>query len=187
GETLSSIAARYGSTVPALARLNHIRDPNLIVAGTTLKVPGSAQATGGGGGEQAPAAAPATSVEASIERHAASHGLEVSLAKAVAWQESGWQQDVVSPAGARGVMQVMPGTADWVNSALGGGHNLNVDSADDNVHLGVMYLKHLTSTMPTLRKALAAYFAGPGSIGRSLSGDQRHYVDNVLALRAQFE
>jgi N-acetylmuramoyl-L-alanine amidase len=187
GDTLSSIASRYGTSIKALVRLNHIRDPNFIVAGTTLKVPGGVATGGGSGGEQAPVAAPASSIEAAIERHASSHGVEVALAKAVAWQESGWQQDVVSSAGARGVMQVMPATAEFVNSHLGGGHQLDVDAADDNVHLGVMYLKHMTATMPTLRKALAAYFAGPGNIGSRLNSAQRQYVDNVLALRAEFD
>ena len=39
-----------------------------------------------------------------------------ALALAVAWQESGWQGRVVSSAGAVGVMQLLPPTADWVSA-----------------------------------------------------------------------
>ena len=84
-------------------------------------------------------------------------------------------------------MQVMPATARWVNRSLGGGgHRLRVRSSDDNVHLGVMYLRHLTATMGSLRRALAAYYSGPGSVGKRLNAGQRRYVRNVLALRERF-
>ncbi|MGH2819365.1 MAG: LysM peptidoglycan-binding domain-containing protein, partial [Actinomycetota bacterium] len=178
GETLSSIAARYGTSATALARINDLRNANLIVAGTRLDVPGGAPATA-----SPTAAPPAVSIEqvaASLENQALAHGVDLDLVKAVAWQESGWQQDVVSSAGAIGVMQVMPGTARFVNRVLGGG-SLDVREADDNVHLGVMYLHHLLSTMATERDALAAYLAGPGNVGRKLTREQRRYVDAVQA------
>jgi soluble lytic murein transglycosylase-like protein len=180
GETLSSIAARYGTSVNSLARANRISDPNLIVAGTKMKVPG------GGVGTSAPLEAASTSsIQASLESQSSSHGVDTSLTKAVAMQESGWQQNVRSSAGAIGVMQVMPDTAKFVNRSLGG-HNLNVRKADDNVHLGVMYLRHMMKTMGSTRKALAGYFAGPGNVKRRLSRSQKHYVDNVQAIRNRF-
>jgi N-acetylmuramoyl-L-alanine amidase len=179
GETLSAIATRYGTSVVALARVNRISDPNLIVAGTKLKVPA------GGSGMAVLESAPASSIESSLENQSASHGVETSLTKAVAWQESGWQQNVRSKAGAIGVMQVMPDTAKFVNRSLGGGR-LNVRKADDNVHLGVMYLSHMLKMMGSRRKALAAYFAGPGNVKARLSRSQRHYANNVLAIRNRF-
>jgi LysM repeat protein len=180
GETLSAIAARYGTSVAALARVNRISDPNLIVIGTKMKVPG------GNLGTSAPLESASTgSIESSLESQSSSHGVDTSLTKAVAMQESGWQQDVRSEAGAIGVMQVMPDTAKFVNRSLGG-HNLNVRRADDNVHLGVMYLRHMMRTMGSTRKGLAAYFAGPGNVKRRLSRSQRHYADNVLAIRNRF-
>jgi LysM repeat protein len=181
GETLSGIAARYGTSVARLARANGLRNPNLIVAGPRLKVPGGS----GAGPFVPPPPAPESAIAASLVNQARSHGVEVSLVQAVALQESGWQQDVVSSAGALGVMQVMPGTARYVNRSLGGGH-LNVRAADDNVHLGVMYLRHLLDTMPTSRKALAAYLAGPGNVGRKLTPGQRHYVDAVEAIQSRY-
>jgi soluble lytic murein transglycosylase-like protein len=105
--------------------------------------------------------------------------------KAVAWQESGWRQNVRSSAGAIGVMQVMPATAHWVNDILGG-HNLDIHVADDNIHLGVMYLRHVLDSMGSVRRALAAYYSGPGAVKKHLNRGQKAYVDNVLALRGRF-
>jgi membrane-bound lytic murein transglycosylase D len=56
GETLSGIAARYGTSTATLARLNGLSSSNRIRAGQVLKVPGS----GGGGDSPAPSAAPAS-------------------------------------------------------------------------------------------------------------------------------
>jgi LysM repeat protein len=178
GDTLSGLAARFGTSIAALARANRLRNPNVIVIGTRLRIPG-------GSGAATPSSRPApTSIAASLDRQARTHGVDPALVKAVAWQESGWQQDVRSRAGAIGVMQVMPATARWVNGYLGG-HDLDVRVADDNVHLGVMYLRHLLGAMG-VRRALAAYYSGPGAVGPRLNLLQRSYVNNVLALREQY-
>lgn len=176
GETLSELASRYRTSVRRLARRNHLADPNLVVAGSRLKVPAPSGA---------PAPVPVASVESSLEHHAATHGVDAHLVKAVAWQESGWQQDVVSSAGAIGLMQVMPGTARYVNRSLGGG-SLKVRKADDNVHLGVMYLRRMLRNMGGERRALAAYYSGPGNVGRKLKRYQKAYVRSVTALKRRF-
>jgi N-acetylmuramoyl-L-alanine amidase len=176
GETLSGIAARYGTTSQALARANRIKDVDLIVAGTKIRVPASTGAS---------VAAPASGIEVTLEDEARSRGLDSSLVKALAWHESGWQQDVVSERGAVGVMQVLPGTARYVNGYLGGGR-LDLATAEDNVRLGVIYLEHLLETMPSQGKALAAYLSGPGAVGRRLEGYQRHYVKTIEALKPRF-
>ena len=180
GDTLSSIAARFGTSVRALARVNRLADANLIVIGQRLRVPGGPSVPGA-----SPPAAPRQQVESSLERQAAAHEVNTALVKAVAWQESGWRQDAVSHAGAVGVMQVMPGTARFVNKVLGGG-NLDLRVGDDNVHLGVMYLHHMLTTLPSESKALAGYYSGPGAIGRRLKGYQKHYVRAVQALKRRF-
>jgi LysM repeat protein len=179
GETLSSIAARYRTSVTALAHVNHLKDANLIVVGARLKVP-----SGRSGLTAASDASPGT-VEGSLVHEAVVHGVSPSLVKAVAWEESGWRQDVKSSAGAIGVMQVLPGTAQFVNRVLGGGH-LKVHKMADNVHLGVMYLHHLLETQPSERKALAAYNSGPGNVGPRLKKWQRPYVRTVEALKQRF-
>src|SRR5687767_11076161 len=180
GETLSQIASKYGTTVSAIARANKLANPNLIVVGARLRVP----ARGRGSVASAPTPS-APSIAASLDHQARTHGVSPALVKAVAWQESGWQQNVRSSAGAIGVMQVMPATARWVNQVLGG-HNLDIHVADDNIHLGVMYLRHMLDSMGSVPRALAAYYSGPGSVGRRLNRGQRDYAANVLALRNRF-
>jgi N-acetylmuramoyl-L-alanine amidase len=174
GETLSHIAARYGVSVQTLARANGISNPNFIVAGTSISIPG---ATSSG----VPAAVSSTEVGYLLEQEAVANGVDPSLIKAMAYQESGWQQDVVSSAGAIGVMQVMPGTARWVNKVLLGGASLNVRHAQDNIKMGVSYMRYLLSIMPTQDQALAAYYSGPGNVGSKLRRYQRVYVKAVNA------
>jgi soluble lytic murein transglycosylase-like protein len=181
GETLSSIAARYGSSVSAIARRNRLSNPNMVIAGTRLRVPGGRSSSG----STAPSAASTVSISASLYRQSVSHGVDPSLVKALAYVESGWRQNVVSSAGAVGVMQVLPSTARYINGSLGG-HNLNVRVADDNVHLGVMYLRHLIRTMGSEKRALAAYYTGPGNVGRRLNGAQRWYVRTVMSHRDRY-
>jgi LysM repeat protein len=186
GENLSTIAARYGVTVAGLAAANHLQDPNLIVTGQTLTIPSGGAARSGAAPVATSGGTSSSSPVADVlEEQAARHGLDDSLVKAVAWQESGWHQDAVSDAGAVGVMQVMPDTAHYVNESLGGGH-LNVHKTEDNVALGVTYLDHVIGQMPTEDKGLAAYYTGPGNVGRRLTGVQRQYVRSVQALRSRF-
>ncbi|MEA2499872.1 MAG: hypothetical protein QOH26_2277 [Actinomycetota bacterium] len=182
GENLSAIAAKYGVTVEALAHANHLADPNLIVSGSKLRIP-----RGSGAATRSSSAPVSTSsgVEGLLEHHAARHGVDESLVKAVAWQESGWHQNVVSSAGAIGVMQVMPDTADYVNESLGGGHR-NVRKANGNIALGVTYLDHVIDIMPSEEHGLAAYYTGPGNVGSTLSGIQKDYVRSVEALKQRF-
>jgi LysM repeat protein len=179
GDTLSSIAARFGTSVGTLARANDLADADLILAGRRLRVPVSPPL------HRAPAPVSQPDIEASLESQASAHGVDGALVKAVAWQESGWRQEVVSHAGAVGVMQVMPKTARFVNRVLGG-HNLDLHRGDDNVHLGVMYLRHMLDTMPSESKALAGYYSGPGAVGRRLKRYQRPYVRAVQALKRRF-
>ncbi|MQB00476.1 MAG: LysM peptidoglycan-binding domain-containing protein [Actinobacteria bacterium] len=182
GETLSSIAGRYKTSVGRIARMNRISNVNFISIGQKLKVPGGSVANRGATGS------PSGSVSNSLTHHARSHGLDVSLVKALARLESGWNQKAVSSAGARGVMQVMPGTARYINRVLGGGGHrpLRLRDMDDNVHLGVMYLRHMLAIMPTQNKALAAYYSGPGNVKRRLDRRQRWYARTVQGLRSRF-
>jgi N-acetylmuramoyl-L-alanine amidase len=181
GETLSSIAARYGTTVDRLAKANELDDPNMIVIGQTLNVPGSSAV----GIDAAPTTPTPNNVEAILETQARAKGLDDSLVKAVAWQESNWRQEARSSTGAIGVMQVMPDTAKFVNEVLGTG-NLNVRDAADNVELGVTYLDHVIDGQGDERKGLAAYYSGPGNVGKRLKGYQKDYVDSVQELRERF-
>lgn len=115
-----------------------------------------------------------------VEREARSQGLDPALAMAVVEAESSWRVDAVSPKGAMGLMQLMPGTA----------RMLGVDDPFDpeqNVWGGVRYLKMMVDRYGgRLDLALAAYNAGPGAVDR-YGGippyeETRSYVEKVLRL-----
>jgi Putative peptidoglycan binding domain/Transglycosylase SLT domain/LysM domain len=176
GETLSGIAARAGTTVAALARRNRL-DPNrFLLVGTKLVLPMS-------GGSATPASRGA--VEASLGRWAAHYGISEDLVRALAWQESGFQNDVRSRAGAVGVMQVLPATRAFVEGVLIG--EPVPRTMDGNVRLGVAYLHHLLHRLGfDMRLAVGAYYQGPASVQRrGLMRRTRHFVANVLALRGR--
>ena len=118
---------------------------------------------------------------------AAQSGAPSSLAAAIAWQESGFNNAMISPANARGVMQVMPGTWSWVQSNLSS-TRLDPASPTDNVKAGSLYLAHLlreTNGDPAL--AAAGYYQGLASVRRiGMLPETQRYVANVLALRGRF-
>jgi LysM repeat protein len=202
GDTLSGIAARAGVSTEQLAWMNGLGPNSYVITGTPLKLP-----TGSGAG--ASGTAPASSstsqpkaayvppasptptathtTSAEIGSIAAQHGVPGSLASAVAWQESGFNNAAVSAANARGVMQVMPGTWQWVQQNLADGR-LDPASAHDNVQAGVLYLRQLLQdTGGDQRTAIAAYYQGLGSVRKiGMLPETRRYVANVLALRSRF-
>jgi LysM repeat protein len=176
GETVGGIAARSGTTVAAIAQLNAIKNANLVVAGQVLRLP--AEAVGTDDGPPPPSRA---EVAALLDAAAARHGVARSLLRAVAWQESGWNQSLSSPAGAIGVMQVMPETAAWAGPALLG-RAVDPLIASDNVDVGAALLAHLIRTEGGVRAALAGYNQGPASVDKNgLFKETRAYVEAVLA------
>ena len=110
-----------------------------------------------------------------------------SLAAAISWQESGFNNAMVSSANARGVMQIMPGTWAWVQSSLAS-RALSPSSPQDNVHAGSLYLAHLLrQTGGDEALATAAYYQGLSSVRRiGMLPETRQYVNNVIALRSRF-
>ena len=97
------------------------------------------------------------------------HQLDEAWVYGLIRQESRFIADIKSHAGAAGLMQLMPATADWVAKQLGIQNfrqNIVVD-VNTNLRLGTYYLKHVLSTLdnqPLL--ASAAYNAGPGRAKR---------------------
>lgn len=179
-DTLSAIAAQHGVTVDALVAANDLADPDRILVGDELTIPDPPDTPAAG------ADAPAD-VEQLLERTAREYGWSPRFVKAIAWQESGWQQDQVSSAGAIGIMQVMPGTGEFVSRELAG-RDLDLDDPADNVEAGVRFLDYLwqlTDGDPEL--TLAGYYQGLASVSQNgWYDDTERYVDNVLALRDRF-
>lgn len=194
GDALARIARRHGVTVAVLQEANGLADPDHIRPGQVLRIPvatdaatpGAAATTPRGG----PPAAAAGRAEAGriIETVARRYGWNPAFVKAVAWQESGWQMGRVSSTGAVGIMQVMPGTGEFVSRRLVR-RTLDLRDPVDNVTAGVAFLDHLHDlTDGDVERTLAGYYQGLASVrrnGRYASTDA--YIANVLALKARFE
>lgn len=124
-----------------------------------------------------PSEAPAQ-FRALVEQTARRYGLDPSLVDAVVRAESGYDPDATSPAGAVGLMQLMPATA----RALG---VLDPYDPAQNVDAGVRYLRGLLDRFGDVGLALAAYNAGPGAVARYGGippyAETRAYVVRVLS------
>jgi soluble lytic murein transglycosylase-like protein len=121
-----------------------------------------------------------------IERVSREHGWNPAFVKAVAWQESGWNNSVVSHAGAIGIMQVLPETGQRVARSYG--RTLDLRDPEDNIRAGVLFLDELYSlTGRDARMTLAGYFQGLANVRRNgMFTATERYIDNVLALRERF-
>ena len=97
---------------------------------------------------------------AKVQELAARYDLSPALIEAVVWQESRWRTAARSTAGARGLSQLMPGTA----QSLG----VNPDDPLANLEGGARYLRYLLDRFDgDIEKALAAYNAGPGRVDQA--------------------
>ena len=193
GDTLSGLAASSGVAAGAIAAMNGLAPDAQLIAGTALKLPTGAPAAAMPSPapttvpQAVPAATPSRVTAADIAMVAERNGVPASLASAIAWQESGFNNAMVSAANARGVMQVMPGTWAWVQANLAR-RQLDPSSAIDNVGAGVLYLGQLLRESggdPAF--AAAAYYQGAASVRRiGMLPETRRYVADVLALRSRF-
>ncbi len=115
-----------------------------------------------------------------VSRMAHRYQVPHTLALAIAWQESGWQQRRVSHAGALGVMQVMPDTGRWMRWYAG--RPLRLRDVHDNVQAGMMTLRVLRSWTKRDNNAIAAYYQGLGAVREhGFFRDTRAYVRSVRA------
>ncbi len=194
GESLWSIARSYGVTVPAMVRANALANPSLIRVGLLLTVPTSSASTIGGGdpasprmsSEMARLVASRAGIGRLIEAAALAEGVPPSLALALAWQESGWQQSAVSSAGAIGVMQITPPTADWIAASMLRAP-VNLYEVNSNVRAGLRLIHHYLNRYGHRDLALAAYYQGQtGTDRHGIYVSSRRYVASILALEGLF-
>jgi peptidoglycan hydrolase-like protein with peptidoglycan-binding domain len=174
GDTLTAIAKRYGLTVPELARANRIDADRVIVIGSSLKVPAPPAPL-------ALAAAPST-VRSRLDAWAVRLGLSVHLVRALAWMESGYQPNVVSNVGARGVLQTLPTTRQYVETVLAG-HSIP-HTLDGDIETGLLYLKHLLGVFNgNDQLALAGWYEGEDAVEHvGIYNETKPFVADVLAL-----
>lgn len=107
-----------------------------------------------------------------------SRELDPLLVIALIKVESGFREDAVSPAGAIGLMQIMPQTADWLKSKfkLDG----DVHCVEDNIVFGLFYLKYLMDLYEgDLERALKAYYVGPARVDE-FEQEATSYVKRVI-------
>jgi soluble lytic murein transglycosylase-like protein len=122
-------------------------------------------------------------IESSIDKAASKYHLPPGLIKGVIRAESNFQVNAVSPAGAKGLMQLMPATA----KQLGVTDPYDIDQ---NIDGGSRYLRKMLDRFGgNLRLALAAYNAGPGTVrkygGKVPFQETRRYIDRVIRFSGQ--
>jgi LysM repeat protein len=169
GEGVFETARRFGVDPTALARTNGIGVNAPIAEGDELVVPGRL-----------------TRMNALVSFVAGDVGVDARVLRGVAWAESQWHQDRVSPTGAVGIMQIEPFTGEWVSRHIAGTH-LDIWRAQDNVTAGAMLLRHLmTKHEADIPATLAGYYQGDASVAsHGVYDDTRRYQREVQALIAQ--
>ena len=121
------------------------------------------------------------SYEKMVKHYSELHGLDADLIKAVIYVESAGNPRAVSPKGAAGLMQLMPGTA----------AELGLEDLFDpelNIASGTRYLRSLLDRFHSVELALWAYNAGPQAVAKGrLPAETEAYVPRVLKLRHFFK
>ena len=130
-------------------------------------------------------------VDGIVERVARSYRLDADLLRGMIWVESRFDPKATSPAGAKGLMQLMPATSRSLADQLG--RRSRPYNAEFNVTAGALYLRKMIDRFDgDVDKAIAAYNAGPGNVskwtrgGRRLPERSRSYVDKVMTARGYF-
>lgn len=133
-----------------------------------------------------------------VQKYAEEYELDPNFIYAVIKTESSFNPKAISHVGARGLMQIMPETFDWINSRL----KLSDITYDDmfdpemNIRFGSYLYSVLLIEFDSYRSAVAAYHAGRGSVNKWLNdttysvdghtldkipiNDTAHYVDKIL-------
>ncbi|HLS50181.1 MAG TPA: transglycosylase SLT domain-containing protein [Actinomycetaceae bacterium] len=207
GDTVSALAARYGTTVQAIISANNLNSRALIIVGQRLTIPATVTPVSNSGGSNDqlvgdtflgrtyPSSVVAAAnqnkatllsmdvpsraqMQAMVRSVAVEMGVDPALAQAIAQQESGFDARAVSPANAVGVMQVIPSSGEWASNLVG--RQLNLLDPHDNVVAGVAILRQLLRSAPDFDTAVAGYYQGLAGVLRDgMFSDTRNYVAGI--------
>lgn len=193
GESLWTIASANGISVASLASANGLSATSQIITGSKLTIPSgtstgvnttassAAQNACGGCAGEVPVPTNERVSSGQVGDIASSYGMSRSLVQAVGWQESGFNNAALSNANARGVMQIIPSTWNFINDSLAGG-TLNPASAHDNVAAGALYLRYLYRLKGGDRNAtIGSYYQGPGRA--TVLPETQRYISSVLGFK----
>ncbi|GHO96720.1 hypothetical protein KSF_067680 [Reticulibacter mediterranei] len=192
GDNLTRIAANTKTSIQTLARANHLKNINLIYKKQVLCIPYLIQQSGlmSNGtirwyAYNALESATRGQVITTLQQAAAYYHLPASLVQAIAWQESGWQQRIISRDGGIGVMQIMPYTAMGLNTSAR--KHYDPYKLRGNIYLGTYYLAILWHNFHgDLNKVISAYNEGGWAVVHRGIFNWR-YVKNVRSLMRSFE
>jgi peptidoglycan hydrolase-like protein with peptidoglycan-binding domain len=179
GDSLIAIADRFGTTLPAIARLNKLDPARVLLIGTKLRLPVAAAPT------RTASDASASEVRGLVDSWAGHYGVDPALARALAWMESGYQTNLTSDAGAWGVMQIIPSAWNYVEDVLI--QKPVPRTPAGNVQVGVALIRQLLQEFGgDERLAVGAWYQGARAVREhGLYPETKVFVDNVLALRTR--
>lgn len=194
GDTLTAVARAHHTTISVLARANHLSGRLTIYVGQHLQIPAAgvvfaatpkspsyAPLIAASAAHLASEPAPSSAhVQAMVAAEAKRQGVDPTLALAIADQESGFSQQMVSATDAVGVMQLMASTATWLTDYS---HRpLNRYNAADNIRGGVELLAILRA-QANVPDTIAGYYQGIASVrATGMLPQTKTYVANVEAL-----
>lgn len=140
-----------------------------------------------------------TEYDALVDKYSEKYNLDENLIYAVIKTESGFHPDAVSEVGARGLMQVMEETFNWISDKMGTTDKYKFENLHDpevGINYGTFLLSYLVNEFETYKEALAAYHAGRGIVNKWLKNpeyskngktldvipykDTAHYVNKVM-------
>ncbi len=119
-----------------------------------------------------------------IQAYSGEYDLDPYLVAAIINVESGNRVDAESGVGAKGLMQIMPDTGEWIAQKLGESYSVDMLLQPDiNIRFGCWYLRFLADRFPERDTILAAYNAGHGRVNgwlddKAISADGR-LLDNI--------
>lgn len=109
-----------------------------------------------------------------VEKYSKEYNVDKYLVYAVIKTESGFKPDALSNVGARGLMQIMEDTFDWIKFRMGDTETAYFDMyvAEDNIRYGCWFLGYLTKEFGNVEAVAAAYHAGRGKVNEWLSNKE---------------